>query len=63
MKCKIQKIENNDPFICDAGDVTACRKLTQGATEEASHSEGMCMDCSSEKTILYRVKTTFIYRI
>ena len=56
-------IETNSPFICDAGDVTACRKQTQGATEEASYSEGMCMDCSTEKTTLYRVKTTFIFRV
>ena len=26
MKCKIWMIEINSPFICDAGDVTACRK-------------------------------------
>ena len=31
----------------------------QGATEEASYSEGMCMNCSTEKTTFRRRSCTY----
>ena len=72
MKCNIWEIEIKSPFICDAGDVSACRRQTLGATEEASYSEGMCMVQTVKTTFVYRiqnlqkthtVKTTFVYYV